>query len=68
VISPLLANLYMNRFLKYWRITEEGCLEIVVGFKCHVLTLRGGLACFITGLIGHSCLIARVFRKSAHCP
>ena len=23
VISPLLANLYMNRFLKYWRITEQ---------------------------------------------
>jgi len=23
VISPLLANLYMNRFLKYWRITER---------------------------------------------
>jgi RNA-directed DNA polymerase len=22
--SPLLANLYMNRFLKYWRITERG--------------------------------------------
>jgi RNA-directed DNA polymerase len=21
VISPLLANIYMNRFLKYWRIT-----------------------------------------------
>jgi RNA-directed DNA polymerase len=21
VISPLLANLYMNRFLKYWRLT-----------------------------------------------
>jgi RNA-directed DNA polymerase len=21
VISPLLANLYMNRFLKHWRIT-----------------------------------------------
>ena len=21
VISPLLANLYMNRFLKFWRIT-----------------------------------------------
>ena len=21
VVSPLLANLYMNRFLKYWRIT-----------------------------------------------
>ena len=24
VISPMLANLYMNRFLKYWRITGKG--------------------------------------------
>src|SRR5438094_1929678 len=24
VVSPLLANLYMNRFLKYWRITGRG--------------------------------------------
>ena len=24
VISPLLANLYMNRFLKYWRMTGRG--------------------------------------------
>lgn len=24
VISPLLANLYMNRFLKFWRITSRG--------------------------------------------
>ncbi len=24
VISPLLANLYMNRFLNYWRITGKG--------------------------------------------
>ncbi len=24
VISPLLANLYLNRFLKYWRITGKG--------------------------------------------
>jgi RNA-directed DNA polymerase len=24
VISPLLANLYMNRFLKFWRLTEQG--------------------------------------------
>jgi RNA-directed DNA polymerase len=23
VISPLLANLYMNRFVEYWRITER---------------------------------------------
>jgi RNA-directed DNA polymerase len=24
VISPLLANLYMNRFLKFWRLTGRG--------------------------------------------
>ena len=24
VISPLLANLYMNRFLKYWRMQGKG--------------------------------------------
>src|ERR1700674_183666 len=24
VVTPLLANLYMNRFLKYWRITGRG--------------------------------------------
>jgi RNA-directed DNA polymerase len=24
VISPLLANLYMNRFLKYWRLSDSG--------------------------------------------
>ena len=24
VISPLLANLYMNRFLKHWRATRRG--------------------------------------------
>lgn len=24
VISPLLANLYMNRFLKHWRLQEKG--------------------------------------------
>jgi RNA-directed DNA polymerase len=24
VVSPLLANLYMNRFLKYWRMTKRG--------------------------------------------
>ena len=23
IASPMLANLYMNRFLKYWRITER---------------------------------------------
>ena len=24
VVSPLLANVYMNRFLKYWGLTEQG--------------------------------------------
>ena len=24
IVSPMLANLYMNRFLKYWRITNRG--------------------------------------------
>jgi RNA-directed DNA polymerase len=24
VVSPLLANIYMNRFLKHWRLTERG--------------------------------------------
>ena len=33
VISPLLANLYMNRFLKYWRIT--GRSEV---FRAQVVT------------------------------
>src|SRR6516165_2003817 len=23
-LSPLLANIYMNRFLKYWRLTKRG--------------------------------------------
>jgi RNA-directed DNA polymerase len=32
VISPLLANLYMNRFLKFWRITERG-----KAFQAHVV-------------------------------
>ena len=32
VISPLLANMYMNRFLKYWRITKQG-----ETFQAHVI-------------------------------
>ena len=32
VISPLLANLYMNRFLKHWRLTRRGD-----AFKAHVI-------------------------------
>jgi retron-type reverse transcriptase len=32
VISPLIANLYMNRFLKYWR--QKGRSE---AFQAHVI-------------------------------
>jgi RNA-directed DNA polymerase len=35
VISPLLANLYMNRFLKHWRAT--GCGE---AFQAHVVSYQ----------------------------
>ena len=33
VISPLLANLYINRFLKYWRMTERD-----EAFRAHVIS------------------------------
>jgi RNA-directed DNA polymerase len=34
VVSPLLANIYMNRFLKHWRLT--GCGE---AFRAHVVAM-----------------------------
>jgi RNA-directed DNA polymerase len=46
VISPLLANLYMNRFLKYWRI--KGCDEVfqaqVVSYADDFVILSRGKA------------------------
>src|SRR5438445_2981547 len=33
VASPLLANIYMNRFLKHWRLTERG-----EAFSAHVIS------------------------------
>jgi RNA-directed DNA polymerase len=33
IVSPMLANLYMNRFLKHWRITEKG-----KAFRAQVVT------------------------------
>jgi RNA-directed DNA polymerase len=33
VASPMLANLYMNRFLKHWRLTERG-----EAFRAHVVS------------------------------
>jgi len=32
VVSPMLANLYMNRFLKYWRMTGRG-----KAFRAHIV-------------------------------
>jgi RNA-directed DNA polymerase len=32
VVSPMLANLYMNRFLKHWRLTGRGA-----AFRAHVI-------------------------------
>jgi RNA-directed DNA polymerase len=32
VVSPLLANVYMNRFLKYWRLTRRG-----EAFRAHIV-------------------------------
>jgi RNA-directed DNA polymerase len=38
VISPLLANLYMNRFLKYWRITYRTNTKPMSGENCKTPT------------------------------
>lgn len=46
VISPLLANLYMNRFLKHWRLTErtEAYLARVVSYADDFVILSRGCA------------------------
>jgi RNA-directed DNA polymerase len=44
VISPLLANLYMNRFLKYWRLTGRTaalCARVVAYADDFVIVSRG---------------------------
>jgi RNA-directed DNA polymerase len=46
VISPLLANLYMNRFLKYWRLTGQGrkLKAVVVAYADDFVILSRGHA------------------------
>ena len=47
VISPLLANLYMNRFLKYWRQKGKGveCRAVIINYADDFVILsRGGAA------------------------
>src|ERR1035437_914717 len=44
VVSPLLANIYMNRFLKYWRLTgcgEAFCAHVVAYADDFVILSRG---------------------------
>src|SRR6195256_5901487 len=45
VASPLLANIYMNRFLKYWRLT--GCGE---AFRAHVVAYADDFV-----ILSHGC-------------
>jgi RNA-directed DNA polymerase len=46
VISPLLANLYMNRFLKHWRLTEreEAFRAYIVSYADDFVILSRGRA------------------------
>jgi RNA-directed DNA polymerase len=47
VASPLLANIYMNRFLKYWRLTGRGeafCAHVVAYADDFVILSRGHAA------------------------
>jgi RNA-directed DNA polymerase len=44
VASPLLANIYMNRFLKYWRLTNRGeafCARVIAYADDFVILSRG---------------------------
>ncbi len=45
VISPLLANLYMNRFLKHWRLNGRGGLSAqIVNYADDFVILSRGHA------------------------
>ena len=49
VVSPLLANLYMNRFLKYWRL--KGCGE---AFKAKVVAYADDFVILSRGQASHA--------------
>jgi RNA-directed DNA polymerase len=47
IVSPMLANLYMNRFLKYWQITGRSkafCAHVVTYADDFVILSRGHAA------------------------
>ncbi len=62
VISPLLANLYMNRFLKFWRMRECGA-----AFRAHLVNFADD---FVTLNCGHDLawMCARRPIRSAWAP
>jgi hypothetical protein len=47
VASPLLANIYMNRFLKYWRLTKRG-----EAFSAHVVSYADDFVILSRGRCG----------------
>src|SRR5208337_1845747 len=49
VVSPLLANLYMNRFLKHWRLTGRG-----EAFKAHVVAYADDFVILSRGCAGEA--------------
>ena len=60
VISPLLANLYMNRFLKHWRRTGRGetyralapdCARLLASDGCVALEIGQGQSDAVAGLL-----------------
>jgi RNA-directed DNA polymerase len=54
VISPLLANIYMNRFLKYWRGNDLG--RRLAG---HVVTYADDLVILTRGHAGEALQVLR---------
>ena len=52
VASPLLANLYMNRFLKHWRLS--GCGE---AFRAHVVSYADDFVILSRGRATEACLL-----------
>jgi RNA-directed DNA polymerase len=49
VISPLLANVYINRFLKHWRLTEQG-----QKLKAHVIAYADDFVILSRGHAGEA--------------
>src|ERR1019366_4680003 len=60
VVSPLLANIYMNRFLKYWRLTGRG-----EAFRAHVIAYADDFVILRTDVILAAATFEAVVAKKA---